>query len=146
MADRYGYEGFHDDKTSLDAEDDIASVTLGGKWRIPTKEEWEELLDPENCEWPLDSGNKGMEGYTVRSKIAGYTDKSIYLPKNGFRSFSDVNGDADSPHGAALYWSSSLNVESPSEAYALYLIGFKTIHEILCEYRYYGNGIRPVTE
>ena len=87
-----------------------------------------------------------MEGYTVRSKIAGYTDKSIYLPKNGFRSFSDVNGDADSPHGAALYWSSSLNVESPSEAYALYLIGFKTIHEILCEYRYYGNGIRPVTE
>lgn len=55
-------------------------------------------------------------------------------------------GDADSPHGAALYWSSSLNVESPSEAYALYLIGFKTIHEILCEYRYYGNGIRPVTE
>lgn len=32
--------GSPDGKTTLDPEDDVAHVKLGGKWRIPTSEEW----------------------------------------------------------------------------------------------------------
>ena len=35
--------GTVDNKTVLEAMDDAASVALGGKWRIPTYEGWEEL-------------------------------------------------------------------------------------------------------
>ena len=34
-------------KTVLDPEDDAAHVNWGGSWRMPTKAEWQELLD--NC-------------------------------------------------------------------------------------------------
>ena len=33
----------------LDPEDDVAHVKWGGKWRMPTAEEWEELM--EDCTW-----------------------------------------------------------------------------------------------
>ena len=39
--------GIVDNKTQLDPEDDAAHVKLGGKWRMPTKDEWEELYN--NC-------------------------------------------------------------------------------------------------
>ena len=41
----YGYEGFTDDKTTLEPKDDVAHILWGGKWRIPTADEWRELLD-----------------------------------------------------------------------------------------------------
>ena len=36
-----------DGKTTLDPEDDAAAVNWGGKWRMPTDDEWTELR--ENC-------------------------------------------------------------------------------------------------
>ncbi len=45
---RAGSGGFTDEKGVLDAEDDAANVHLGGFWRMPTKNEWQELSD--NCD------------------------------------------------------------------------------------------------
>lgn len=68
-----------DGLTRLSAEDDAARANWGGKWRMPTKEEYKELY--EKCEWTLDSVN-GVKGYRITSKVPGYTDKSIFLPNN----------------------------------------------------------------
>ena len=38
-----GYKGYTDTLSMLELSDDVANVQLGGKWRIPTKEEWLEL-------------------------------------------------------------------------------------------------------
>ena len=61
----------------LDAADDAAHVNWGGKWRMPTKEEYAELF--KNCEW-ADTTLNGVEGFLFTSKVPGYTSNSIFLP------------------------------------------------------------------
>ena len=95
--------GTLDYKTVLESMDDAASVTLGGKWRIPTDTEWSELRNTSNCSWTWTSID-GVNGYKVQSKKPGYTDNWIFLPAAGCR-IEDHPG-----RGGALgyYWSSSL--------------------------------------
>ncbi|MGM9817353.1 MAG: hypothetical protein ACI30B_00005, partial [Paludibacteraceae bacterium] len=64
----FGQDDFTDTKTVLDLEDDAANVNWGGKWRMPTDEEWTELR--ENCEWTLtnDYNGTGVAGRIVTSK------------------------------------------------------------------------------
>lgn len=69
----YGYNGFTDGKTVLDPEDDAAHVNLGGNWRMPTDEEWTELLA--KCTWEWTSLN-GIKGY----EVTGPNGKHIFLP------------------------------------------------------------------
>ena len=70
---------YKDGKTRLDLEDDAARANWGGKWRMPTKEDYKELY--EKCEWKEDSVN-GVKGYRITSKVPGYTQNSIFLPYN----------------------------------------------------------------
>lgn len=52
------YYGTVDNKVVLDAADDVAHVQLGGKWRMPTKGEVEELISTQindNYRWQLKS-------------------------------------------------------------------------------------------
>lgn len=70
--------GTVDNKTVLDPEDDAAHVKLGGKWRMPTKAEFQELID--KCEWTLTT-RSGVSGFEVKSKSNG---KSIFLPFTGY--------------------------------------------------------------
>ena len=76
--------GTVDNKPVLDAMDDAATVALGGKWRMPTDEEWTELLNTDNCSWTWTSID-GVNGYKVQSKKSGYTDNWIFLPAAGYR-------------------------------------------------------------
>lgn len=78
----YGKDGFSDNKSVLDPEDDVAHVKWGGNWRIPTKEELEELRT--KCTWTSTTLN-GVRGYSVTSKVEGYTDRSIFMPATGMR-------------------------------------------------------------
>lgn len=50
--------GARDDKTVLDPTDDAASVQLGEVWRMPTEDEWKELLD--NSSMPSSSMSSGV--------------------------------------------------------------------------------------
>jgi len=93
-------QGTVDNKTTLDLEDDVAHVTWGGNWRMPTREEMDELHD--NCTWEWTAIN-GVNGYRVTSKKQGYTDRSIFLPAAGYK----ANGRYE--YGSnGNYWSRSL--------------------------------------
>ena len=94
----YGYNGFTDNKTTLELSDDAAHTNWGGKWRMPTTTEQQELI--ENCIWSWITQN-GVEGCKVTSKTNG---NSIFLPAAGYR-----NGTSVSYVGSTgYYWSSSL--------------------------------------
>ena len=131
--------GTVDNKTVLEAKDDAATVALGGKWRIPTDEEWSELRNTDNCSWTWTSID-GVKGYKVQSKKPGYTDNWIFLPAAGCRISDDLgNGGI-----YGYYWSSSLNTDRPDLAYYVYFSsgGFGRDNY----YRFYGLSVRPVSE
>ena len=133
----YGYNGFTDNKTVLDAEDDAAHVNWGGSWRMPTNAEWTELRN--NCTWTWTTQN-GVNGYRVTSNKTGYTDKSIFLPAAGGRfdtSLSNVGA-------CGYYWSSSLYTDYP---YSAWFVDFSSngVSRHNCS-RYCGVSVRPVSE
>ena len=94
------YYGTVDNKTTLELSDDAARVNWGGKWRMPTKAEQDELRNTSNCTWTWTIQN-GVNGYKVTSKRNG---NSIFLPAAGYRGSSNL-GDAGND---GSFWSSSL--------------------------------------
>lgn len=127
-------KGSPDNKTVLEPEDDAAYVVLGGKWRIPTIEEFEELI--ENCDAKWDTLN-GVKGIWFTSKKEGYTDKKIFLPISGYRFES---GFWDKNYG--FYRSSSLHPNTPCSTDILYFHD-ASVTTIL-QNRYHGQPVRPV--
>lgn len=110
---KYGADSLYgvvDDKLVLEMADDIAHTNWGGEWRMPTKEEQDELR--KKCTWDWDNRN-GVTGYIVTSKING---ESIFLPAAG--SFTD---SLHAMNTTGYYWSSSLYVETPNRACGLYM-------------------------
>jgi len=95
---QYGYNGYTDDRVVLDSEDDAASVHLGDKWRIPTSEEWVELMT--DCTWTSETVNS-VSGYRISSKTNG---NSIFLPSVQYIRQRTVYQYSS----FASYWSSSL--------------------------------------
>ena len=102
-----GKDGFTDDKMILDPEDDVAHVKWGGKWRMPTAEEWEELI--EDCAWEWVEVN-GMGGYIISGKKPGYKDRSIFLPASG--SYLRMDNEFDLFGNKGDYWSSSRSTDN----------------------------------
>lgn len=92
-----GYNGYVDDKTELDSEDDAASMTFGEEWKIPSYKQWKELID--NCEGCWTTINN-VSGYKMTSK----NGNCIFLPAAGY-----IYSDKFCLIGkSGLYWSSSL--------------------------------------
>lgn len=125
-----GYYGFTDNKTVLEPEDDAAHVNLGGKWRMPTPAEWEELYD---CKRSWDMVANGI---WFTSNING---KSIFLPAAGEFYLTYLDGST------CHYWSSSL-ATSRAPVYALYAYYSGSYHMMYSAYRSMGLTIRPVSE
>ena len=123
-------------KTVLDPEDDAAHVHWGGSWRMPTKTECQELK--ECCTWVWTT-QKGINGYKVTSKKAGYTDRSIFLPAAGYRFGGLIYA------GSCGYnWSSSLKFGS---SLACCLRFGSDNHDLNGYYsygRWFGLSVRPV--
>ena len=129
--------GTVDNKTVIEAMDDAVTVALGGKWRMPTYEEWGELVN--SCSWTL-TNIDGVNGYKVQSKKSGYTDKWIFLPAAGCR-------DDDGLFWVGTYggyWSSSLGTGNPNTAYFMYFDSSDVRRITLA--RHYGHSVRPVSE
>ncbi len=139
--------GTIDNNTTLDSDDDAASVNWGGKWRMPTHAEQTELAT--NCYWVWtssynDSGKAGYIIYKAKSSsdmgqvvTSGNTpsssyslsDSHIFLPAAGGRN----EGSLDNAGSYGCYWSSSLN-EGSSDSYAAWLLPFES------SYRGYNNS------
>lgn len=67
-----------DRKTVLELEDDAANANLGVGYRIPTQEDWQELLD--NCKWEAVTTTTKNNKIIARWKVTGPNGKYIILP------------------------------------------------------------------
>lgn len=124
--------GIVDNRTVLEMSDDAARANWGGDWRMPTKEEWQELED--RCTWTWTTQG-GKSGY----RVTGTNGISLVLPAAGFR-----NGTSLLNAGSyGIYWSSSLDTDYPNYAY---FMGFDSgfVFPQYSNYRYYGFTVRPV--
>ena len=126
----YGYNGFVDGKTILDPEDDAARVNLGGKWRMPTDEEWAELQTLCTWEWTSMNAIKGCI-------VTGPNGNHIFLPVHIWWGWGAV-------------WSSRLSSRDYCGCYA-YFNNFNNSNTLgwsqnESEKRYYGLSVRPVSD
>jgi len=154
---KYGKDGFTDSKTTLDLSDDAAYVNWGGKWRMPTKTQQDELREQCYWVWTGSYNGSGIGGYIVykvkaeadkgvtiekyMSPLSSYSlsDAHIFLPAAGCRS-DDGLDDAGS---GADYWSSSLRTDYPFDAWHIsFYVDFVDYGFI--DGRYYGRSVRAV--
>lgn len=127
-----GKDGFTDDKTELELSDDVAHKQWGGSWRMPSKEQFEELI------------NNTTSEFTTVNNVKGYlftasNGNSIFLPAAGYR--DDTSLDDAGSNGN--YWSRTLNgtllaydLYFYSDGVAVYYSGYGD--------RNFGLTVRPV--
>ena len=112
-------------------EYDVAHVKWGGKWCMPTADDFNELLA--NCTSERTTLN-GVVGMKFTSNING---KSIFLPAGG----SYLNQYPNGIGVDGLYWSATEYEKYNDYAYQLY---FATSTFFEPGNRYYGHCVRPV--
>ncbi len=112
-------------------EDDAATANWGDDWRIPAKEEWQELLDNTTNKWTTQNGVNGR-------LFTGSNGNSLFLPAAGFR-WDDALNYAGS---YGYYWSSSLDTDSPNDAWLFDL--YSDFYGMYSLYRGYGQSVRAV--
>lgn len=126
--------GVADNLTTLEPCDDVAHVKWGGSWRMPTKEEQDELR--EECAWEWTTINN-VKGY----KITGPNGNSIFLPAT-----------YNNPYWEEGYWSSSLDNNMDPWAHNIWFIYYETdgyLSDKTREHdgpRFAGFAVRPVCE
>ncbi|MBR0053525.1 MAG: Ig-like domain-containing protein [Bacteroidales bacterium] len=129
----FGYNGYTDYRMILEPADDAARVNLGENWRMPTDEEWEELLNGCTSSWTTING---VNGYRFTSNING---NSIFLP-----AASIYNGIYLSSVGSlGNYWSSSLYDFYPDRAWCVSFFS-SNVYRSPNYFRNFGLPIRPV--
>ena len=126
-------QGYVDSEGNITSQYDTARAKWGGKWRMPTKAELQELCN--ECTWTWMSQN-GIDGY----KVTGPNGNSIFLPAAGYRNGSSLF----SAGSYGDYWSSTPYEYDDDGAYDLYFYG--SGHFMYDGYRYYGRSVRPVLE
>ena len=96
-----------DKKATLHLDNDAAHIHMGGKWHMPTREQFEELLDEKNTvsTWIYDYCIREVSGRLFRSRI---NYETLFIPANGFISNHQYvqNGQTCS------LWTSSLDFSS----------------------------------
>ena len=107
------YGSIVDNKTELELTDDAAYVNCGKDWRMPSKEQIDELVDSKYTDQKPMTINK-VNGIVIVSKTNG---NSIFLPSAGERAQGGMNYYGS--HGS--YWSRTLNSDDPKNAYYLNL-------------------------
>ena len=121
--------------SNLTLEQDAAHVNLGGTWRMPTKDEYQELLDNCDAVWTDDYNGTGVAGRVFTSKVNG---NSVFFPAAGLCTGSSMNGV-----GSLGYdWSASWD----SEFYAWFLLFYSGTQDMHYGSRYYGFSVRGVCE
>ena len=112
--------GVVDNKTVLEAEDDAVVAALGGNWKMPTAEDFQELIDntdpgdgANEYDWIEDYNGTGINGLLLKSKT---NDNTIFFPASGYCGGSSLE---DVGQGG-YYWSSSLYSSDSNDGQGLY--------------------------
>lgn len=129
------------ENAQLDVAHDAATANWGSDWRMPSSEQFQELID--NCTWTW-MARKGVfdvevKGFLVTSKI---NNASIFLPAAGM--MRDTTRRACGMEGC--YWTSDIDPKAETSvttrAKALRLEKDKI--RLGCIDRSYGRSVRPV--
>lgn len=128
---KYGLNGFVDNLCILDPVDDVARTYWGADWRMPTREEWEELY--RNTTYTITTLN-GVSGCLFTAS----NGNNLFLPAAGYWWDSEFNGA-----GIGIYWSSSINKEYPYRSWG-YHINPDSGHVCGSSDRNRGQSVRPV--
>ena len=129
--------GTPDSLTILRATDDAATMAfgIGSGARTPTKEEWQELIDYSTVEWTTMNGVNGLKFTSITN------GNTLFFPAAGMRYGSELNGVDGC--GFGFYWSSSLDTNSPSDAWAFCFDANNPVH-VGKSNRRYGFTVRAV--
>ena len=129
----WGYEGYTDSDTTLLLVDDVAHYKWGGNWRMPTRAEFEELLDNCDCVYTIQNSVKGL-------KVTSRKDpsQSIFLPAAGY-----YNNKSLASSTTGYYRSSSLYTGDPCRAWK-FQFGQNIELDLIMQIRYEGYSVRPV--
>lgn len=132
--------GTVDNLTLLETEDDAATANWGSEWKMPSKEQFQELLNAYYTTWEQTTLND-VSGLKVTSKING---NSIFLPAAGGFCTQDYYGANYFGAGSnGYYWTCSLQQNACySASYMFFYSG--NVNTTSYTYRYYGCSIRPV--
>ena len=138
MDSEYGIFGTVDNKITLDLEDDAARAHMGGEWRMPTKAEFQELINNTYNEWIENFNGSCVNGRKFTSKTD--TSNYIFIPAAG----NCYSGSVYYVGGSGYVWSSSLNTSSPLSAWYLdFNSGYCCMNS---SHRYGGWSVRGVKE
>ncbi len=121
-----------DAKNNLLPSKDAATSVLGNGWRLPTKEEADELVKECQWDWVLKNGAKGY-------KVTGPNGKFIFLPVEGYFFGSQLYDVEDSGN----YWTST-GYDNGNFSYAL--IFSKRGQNVSSSGRSGGRSIRAVAD
>lgn len=125
-----------DNKTTLDPEDDAVTQIMGSNWRVPTKANFQELLDNTRQEWIENYNGSGVNGYKFTSTT---NSNSIFIPASGYRYDSSFSYQGN----IGFVWSCSLNTTDTGNAWYLEC-GSSYISADTNTNRYYGFVVRGV--
>lgn len=111
---------------------DVAYTEWGARWRMPTKEEFQELID--KCKWKWIKVD-GINGY----RVTGPNGNAIFLPAAGYSCRDFVDGE----NSLGYYWSSA---PGSIEEEAWYLYFNNKLIKVNELSRSIGRSVRPVLE
>ena len=131
----WGGSGNPDNKLTLDKEDDVACQVLGGRWRMPTSEEWQALLT--QCKWEASTWN-GTKGVKVKSKASGNTNE-IFLPFAGSIGYTWYTNQEDT----GFYWAKDV-YKTASDAYHMEIHSDINNISVGVSLRCFGQSVRAV--
>ena len=122
-------------EASGETVDDAARAVLQGAWRMPTQEDWDNLISGCNWKWTT---YKKVKGWKVSSKT---NSNYIFIPAAGYMSESSLQEDG----ATGLYWSSSVNSTGMS-FYAWHMVVYSgsSAPKTEATARYFGTPIRAV--
>lgn len=128
---KYNYSRFYgkvDRKKQLELKDDVIYQSWQNGWRIPTKQEYEELIN--NCTIELVD-----KGYKVTSKI---NNNSIFFGFTG----KYVTDNLSNINTKGYYWCADINIKNSAEANILYFND--KVFELTTYPKMNGCVVRPV--
>lgn len=129
----YGYNGFIDNLTNLESEDDAAIAKWGNDWCMPSTSQWKELIDNTISTWTTQNGIEGV-------LLTGMNGNSLFLPAAG----GQYQSGPISVGEYGFYWSSSLDTILSINADA-FSFPQGVIYDALYFGRCGGRSVRPVS-